>query len=66
VPVTILRAGDGPPDRARRAGITGPAGTADLIDQLHASGTVLTYDPRDRTLRADGHDALSVIIGKSR
>jgi hypothetical protein len=37
-----------------------------MIDQLRATGTVLTYDPRDQTLRADGHDALSVIIGKSR
>ena len=61
-----LLAGDGPPDRARRAGITGPAWTADLIDQLRATGTVLTYNPRDRTLRADGHDAVSVTIGKSR
>jgi len=64
--VSILLAGDGTPDRARRAGITAPAQTADMIDQLRATGTVLTYDPRDQTLRADGHDALSVIIGKSR
>ena len=64
--LSILLAGDGTPDRARRAGITAPAQTADMIDQLRATGTVLTYDPRDQTLRADGHDALSVIIGKSR
>jgi hypothetical protein len=46
--------------------MTGPACTAALIDQLRADGVVLTYDPQDRTLRADGHDALSVIIGKNR
>jgi hypothetical protein len=31
---------------------------------MHADGVVLTYDPQDRTLRAAGHDALSVTIGK--
>jgi hypothetical protein len=46
--------------------LTGPDGTAALIDQLRADGTVLTYDPHDRTLRASGHDALSVTIGKDR
>ena len=47
------------------AQVTGPDGTAALIDRLRANGTVLTYDPDDRTLRAGGHDALSVTIGKS-
>ena len=52
-----------PPRRRRDAGPrhAGPASpprpeTADLIDQLRATGTVLTYDPGTRTLRADGHD----------
>jgi hypothetical protein len=62
--LSILLAGGGTPDPARRAGITAPAQTAALIDQLRATGTVLTYDPRDRTLRAGGHDTLSVTIGK--
>ena len=44
--------------------MTGPADTAALIDQLRADGIVLTYDPDDRTLRAGGHDAPSVTIGK--
>ena len=44
--------------------LTGPDGTAALIDQLRADSTVLTYDPVRRTLRTDGHDALSVTIGK--
>jgi hypothetical protein len=42
--------------------VTGPADTAALIDQLRADGVVLTYDPGDRTLRAD--DAPSVTIGR--
>ena len=58
--VAILLAGDaGKPGRANRgpAQLTGPAGTAALIDQLRADGIVLTYDPDSRTLRAGGHDA---------
>ena len=46
------------------AQLTSPDGTAALIDQLRADGTVLTYDPVHRTLRAGGRDALSVTIGK--
>ena len=46
-----------------RVQLTRPAGTAALIGQLHADGAVLTYDPDDRTLRADGLDAPPVIIG---
>jgi hypothetical protein len=42
--------------------VTGPDGTAALIDQLRADGVVLTYDPGDRTLRAG--DAPSVTIGR--
>jgi hypothetical protein len=36
-----------------------------LIDQLRADGVALTYDPDGRTLRAAGHDAPSVTIGKA-
>jgi len=46
-----------------RAQLTRPADTAALIDQLRADGTVLTYDPDGRTLRAGGHGAPSVTIG---
>ena len=58
----------GKPARGSRIGaqLTRPADTAALIDQLHADGTVLTYDPDDRTLRADGLDVPSVIIGTRR
>jgi hypothetical protein len=48
----------------RPAQVTGPVSTAALIDQLHADGIVLTYNPQDRTLHAGGRDALSVTIGK--
>ena len=64
--VAILLAGDaGKPGRTSGgpAQLTGPAGAAALIDQLRADGTVLTYDPASRTLRADGHDAPPVTIG---
>ena len=44
--------------------MTDPARTVALIDQMRADGVVLTYDPQGRTLRADGHDTLSVTIGK--
>ena len=45
--------------------MTGPASTAALIDQLRTDGTVLTYDPVGRALRADGYDAPSVTIGRN-
>ena len=64
--LAILLAGDaGKPGRTNRGPVqlTGPDGTAALIGQLHADGAVLTYDPDDRTLRADGLDAPPVIIG---
>ena len=65
--IAILLAGSaGIPGRGScgTAEVTGPVGTATLIDQLRADGTVLTYDPDGRTLRAGGHDAPWVTIGK--
>ena len=65
--IAILLAGSaGIPGRKScgTAEVTGPVGAATLIDQLRADGTVLTYDPDGRTLRASGHDAPSVTIGK--
>jgi site-specific DNA recombinase len=67
--IAILRAG--PPAKPAHgnrspAQVTGPVGTAALIDQLRADGVVLTYDPQDRTLRAHGHDKLAVTRGKDR
>ena len=54
----------GRPACGSRAPLTGPAGTAVLIDQLRADGTVLTYHPASRTLSAGGHDAPSVAVAK--
>ena len=67
--ISILLAG--PPVRAARgnrglAQVTSPASTAALIDQLRADGVILTYDPQNRTLRADGHDDLTVTISNNR
>jgi len=65
--VAILLAGDaGKPGRTSGGPgqLTGPAGAAALIDQLRADGTVLTYEPASRTLRAGGHDASPVTIAR--
>jgi site-specific DNA recombinase len=66
--IAILLAGPaGKRGRGHRslAQVTGPAGTAAVIDQMRAAGVILTYDPDDRTLRARGHDPLSVTTGKN-
>jgi hypothetical protein len=61
--IAILLAGPaGKPGRGSQ--VTGPAGTAALIDRLRAGGVALTYDPGGRTLRAGDNDAPSVTIGK--
>jgi site-specific DNA recombinase len=63
--IAILLAGDssepGPGNRSQGQ-LTGPACTADLIDQLRAAGTVLTYDPDEKTVRAGDRDAPAVVI----
>src|SRR5689334_8566674 len=66
--IAILLGGPaGKPARGNRAPakLSGPAGTATLIDRLRARGTVLTYDPVGQTLRAHGHDAPPVTIGRN-
>jgi len=50
--VAILLAGE--QTRGGNVQVAVPAQTAELIDQLGASGTVLTYDPDTRTIRASG------------
>ena len=45
--------------------ITAPAGAANLIDQLRASGAILTYDPDTRTIRFDGHDTVAVTTAQN-
>ena len=41
-----------------------PTEAADLIDQLRASGTVLTYDPDRRTLRSGDSGMIAVTVGQ--
>jgi site-specific DNA recombinase len=62
--LAILLAGEGTPDHARQAGITAPAQTADLIDQPRVTGTVLTYDPDTRTIRAGDDTTVAVTVGQ--
>ena len=45
---------------SRTVQVTAPAQTAELIDQLRASGTILTYDPQTRTIRAGDSDPVTV------
>ncbi len=64
--LAILLAGSGTPDRARQAGITAPAQVADLIDQLRADGTVLTYDPATGPCAPTATTRCRVTVGKNR
>jgi hypothetical protein len=48
----------------RILGITAPAQTADLIDQLRVTGTMLTCDPDTRTIRAGDDTAVAVAVGQ--
>ena len=67
--VSPLRAGNSgepDPDDAGLAQPTSPADVADLIDQLRAAGTILTYDPDNKTVRAGDRDTPSVVIAQDR
>ena len=67
--LAILRAGNSgepDPDDAGLAQPTSPADVADLIDQLCAAGTILTYDPDNKTVRAGDRDMPSVVIAQDR
>ena len=45
--------------------ITAPAPAADLIDRLHATGAVLTYDVGTRTVRAGTDRAVAITADQS-
>jgi hypothetical protein len=60
--LAILAVG-GSPDDGGTIGITTPIQSADLIDQLRASGVVLTYDPDTRTIRTGGSGVIAVTTG---
>ena len=62
--IAILLGGD---SQARGSGtvqVTAAAQTAGLIDQLRASGAILTYDPVTQTIRADGSNPVAVTAGR--
>jgi hypothetical protein len=55
---------DGTPDDAGTMQITAPADAADLIEQLRASGAVLTYDPDTHTIRSGDSGLIAVTTGQ--
>ena len=57
--LAILLAGDG----AGAVNVTAPGDAAGLIDRLRDTGTVLTYDPDTRTIRADDRGGIAVTTG---
>ena len=61
--LAILLVGPGTQDGTGAGQLTAPARAAELIDWLRASGTVLTYDPGTRTIRASGRDPVTVTTG---
>ena len=64
--IAILLAGDAQARGSGTVQVTAAAQTAGLIDQLRASGAVLTYDPETRTIRADGSNPVAVTTGPNR
>jgi site-specific DNA recombinase len=64
--LAILVAGGGTADDGGMVQITTPTQSADLIDQLRASGAVLTYDPDTRTIRTGGSGMIAVTTGHNR
>ncbi|MFY9931674.1 MAG: recombinase family protein [Streptosporangiaceae bacterium] len=66
--LAILLAGDAGQDAGNRAvaQLTGPACTAAMIDRLRAAGTVLTYGPDEKTVRAGDRDVPAVVIAEDR
>jgi site-specific DNA recombinase len=66
--LAILLAGDAGQDAGSRAlaQLADPDCTAARIDRLRAGGTVLTYDPDEKTVRAGDNDAPAVVIAEDR
>jgi hypothetical protein len=63
--MAILLVGDVQAGGSSTVQVTAAAPTAGLIDQLQASGAVLTYDPDTRTIRADGSNPVTVTAGRN-
>jgi hypothetical protein len=62
--LAILLADNGVPGYARQVNTHSPAEIADLIDQLHATGTVLAYEPDTRIIRAGNDTAVAITVGQ--
>jgi site-specific DNA recombinase len=63
--MAILLAGDSQARGTSTVQVTAAAQTAGLIDQLRASGAVLTYDPGTRTIHAVGSNPVAVTAGRN-
>ena len=63
--MALLLSGDGQAQSRGTVQVAAAGQTAGLIDQLRASGTVLTYDPDTRTIRADGSNPVAVTAGRN-
>ncbi len=61
--LAILAADGSTPDDGRTVQVRIPIQSAELIDQLRASGVVLTYDPDTRTIHTDGSGMIAVTTG---
>jgi hypothetical protein len=57
-------AGDNPGDIGA-VRVTAAHDAADLIDQLRTCGTVITYDPDTRTIRAGDRDSIAVAASQN-
>jgi hypothetical protein len=63
--MAILLGGDGQARDLGTVQVTAAAQTAGLIDQLRASGAVLTHDPDTQTIRAVGSNPVAVTAGRN-
>jgi hypothetical protein len=63
--MALLLAGDSQARGTSTVQVTAAARTAGLIDQLRASGAVLTYDPDTRTIHIDGSNPVAVTSGQN-
>jgi Recombinase zinc beta ribbon domain len=63
--MALLLAGDSQARGTSTVQVTAAARTAGLIDQLRASGAVLTYDPDTRTIHTDGSNPVAVTSGQN-
>jgi hypothetical protein len=61
--VAILLSGDSQSNGTMQ--VTAPSEAAGLIDQVHAAGITLTYDPDTRTLRTGDISIAAIAVGQA-